>query len=476
MSIGSVLNMARSGMAAQQAAVQTASQNISNAQTAGYSRQRVEMATSLPTVFPYGSIGTGISIQGITRARDTLLDATYRTDAGAASNADTTASALTQIQSMFGEPSDTGLSAALDKFWSAWNDVASDPSNTAAKSVVREAGANVASTLNRFAAQLDRIDQDNRQGMSADVAQVNELSTQIGAMNKEIISAESNGHTANDLRDSRDRLVDSMSKLVGGQVVERSNGSVAVYVGGRMLVDGTTVKQLGMTNGQPPTVAYVGGGNPLTDLGGSLGARIDLSATKVPSVLGRLDSLASGLATTVNAIHSSGKLYTGTPPVASAAGNFFAVTTPTPSGGDLRLTARGIQLDATMTSSSAVASAGSAATGPGNNDVALAMAGLRDTTLTITDSLGAADATATVGDFFNSVVGEVATATKQAEDDSTVQNTLASSSQTRRESVSGVSTDEELIAVIQHQHAYQAAARLITVVDQMTQTLVDLGR
>ncbi len=476
MSIGSILNMARSGMNAQMAAVQTASQNISNAQTEGYSRQRVEMSTSLPTVFPFGTIGTGITITGITRARDALLDATYRSDAGAATGANTTASALSQIESIFSEPSDNGLSAALDKFWSAWSDVASDPSNPAAKSVAREAGNNVASTLNRFASQLDQLDQQNREGMDADVAQVNKLATQIADLNKQIISSESNGNQANDLRDSRDRLLDSMSTFVGGQIVERDNGSVAVYVSGRMIVDGTTVKALQMNDGQPPTVNYLGSPNPLTGLGGSLGARIDLSATSIPKVISRLDSLASGLVTTVNSIHSSGSVYSGNPPVASAAGNFFEVTASPPTGGDPMLTARGIRLASTMTSGAAVAASAGTSAGPGNNDVALAMANLRTKTLTLTDGSGATVATSPLGDFFNSIIGELGTATKQATDDATVQTTLASSAQTRRQSVSSVSTDEELISVIQHQHAYQAAARLITVVDEMTQTLVDLGR
>src|SRR5688572_10617755 len=136
MSIGSILNTAREAMRAHQTAVQIASQNIANAQTEGYSRQRVDLQAALPTVFPYGSVGTGVDIAGITRARDSLLDFAYRSDFSGSRMADTTASALAQIQSVFGEPSDTGLRAALDEFWSAWNDLAGDPTNTSAKAVV----------------------------------------------------------------------------------------------------------------------------------------------------------------------------------------------------------------------------------------------------------------------------------------------------------------------------------------------------
>lgn len=473
MSIGSILNMARTAMAVQQTAVQIASQNISNATTDGYSRQRVDTATTLPTVFPYGSIGTGVGIQSITRSRDALLDTAYRQNSAGASGASTQNTALSQIQSIFGEPSTTGLSSTIDAFWSAWSDLATDPTNNSAKSVIRETGNNVALTLNRFSSQLSQLDQDNREGMNADVSTINGLSKHIAQFNQQIVSAESSGQPANDLRDARDRLVDQISSLVGGQVVEHTNGSIAVYAGGRMLVDDTSVKLLQMNDGQPPTVSYAGSVNPVDGIGGRLGARIAVSTTTIPGVIARLDSLAAGLVQTVNAIHSAGTVFTGTPPVASAAGNFFDVTVA-PVGADPLLTARGIRLSPSLTTATITAS-GAGATGPGNNDVALAMADLTDKSVVFTSG-AVTVGTTTIGGFYTQTVGEVASSAQQAQDNSTIQDTLAANAQTRRESISGVSTDEELISVIQHQHAYQAAARMVQVVSDMTQILVDLGR
>ena len=138
------------------------------------------------------------------------------------------------------------------------------------------------------------------------------------------------------------------------------------------------------------------------------------------------------------------------------------------------MTARGIRLSPTLVGANDVAASGATATGPGNNEIALALAGLRSNPVSLTSLAGTT--TATISDFFNETVGSLATDVKQTQDDATVQGTLAANAQTRRESVSGVSTDEELISVIEHQHAYQAAARLVSVVDEMTQTLVDLGR
>jgi flagellar hook-associated protein 1 FlgK len=474
MSIGSILNMARDGMRAQQQAVQTASQNIANSQTVGYSRQRVELQASLPTVFPYGSIGTGVTVATITRARDEMLDLAYRTDSSASKQAETMSSALAQIESVFGEPSDTGLRASLDAFWSAWSDLASDPTNTSAKSVVRSAGNNVAFTLNKFATQIDQLDQFNREGMNADVNQANALANSISDLNVRIIAAESGGHSANDLRDQRDLLLDRLSDLVGGQVVEHSNGSVAYFVGGRMLLDGADVKPLTMVDANPPYVLSPNNASPIDGVGGSLGGRMAVSAQHVPMMMSKLDAIARGLVESVNAIHSTGTVYSGSPPVGAPAGNFFDVTTPAPTGTDPRLTARGIRLAPTLTGANAVAAAGTGDPGPGNNGVAAALAALRTNPLSLTALDGTT--TATLNDFFNTAVGSLATSVRETQDEATVQKTLAANAEQRRQSVSGVSTDEELIAVIEHQHAYQAAARLVNVVDEMTETLVNLGR
>ncbi len=475
MSIASILNMARTAMSAQQLGIQISSQNISNAETDGYSRQRVDLATALPTLFPYGSVGTGVTVQGITRSRDALLDNTFRQASSGSSAASTKSDALDQVQAVLGEPSDTGLSAQLDKFWSSWSDLSSNPTDPAAKSVVLESGQNVAKTLNQFAAQLDNLDQNNREAMNADVNTVNQLAGQVAKYNVQIVSAESGGASANDLRDARDNALDQLSKIVGGQVVTHANGSVSMYIGGAMLVDDTSVKQLQMNDGQPPTVTYVGGTTNIDSIGGTLGAEMDVSANSIPNVMSQLDSLAQGLVKTVNSIHSAGTVYSGTPPVGTPAGNFFDVTVPPPAGGDPLLTARNIRVVPTLTADGVTASGGTA-TGPGNNDVAVALSQLQSNSVSFTTSGGAPLGTSSFGAFYNQTVSQVATETQQAHDDSTVQSTLESNANTRRQSVSGVSTDEELVNIIQYQHAYQAAARIVTVVNDMADTLVNLGR
>jgi flagellar hook-associated protein 1 FlgK len=476
MGISSILSMASTAMNAQQTAVQTASQNISNASTPGYSEEQVQFAANTPTVFPYGSVGTGVNVVNITRSRDALLDATYRSDASASSAANTSSTALGQIQDVFGEPSDNGLAAGIDAFWSSWSDLSTDPTNAAAKSVVLESGKNVAGLLNNYAAQLDQLDQSNRQSMNADAGQVNQLLQQVATLNPQIVAAQSNGTSANDLLDSRDTALDQIAQLTGGQVVQRSNGSAAVYVNGQMLVDGASAQQIQVNDGEPPTISFTTGNpSPITGIGGTLGAEMNVSATQIPQTMASLDALAKGLVQTVNSITSGATTYDNSvPPVAGTAGNFFAVTNPPPSGGDPLETARGITV--AMTDANDVPAAAAGDPGPGDNTVALQLANLDTTPVAFTDANGNSLGSTTFADFYQQTVNTVATATQQAQDDATVSQTLTTNADTRRQSVSGVSTDQELIDIIQHQHSYEAAARLVSVINDMMDTLVNLGQ
>src|SRR5690349_3916882 len=139
-SLGSVLSIARGAMNAQQTIIQTAGHNIANVETPGFSRQRVELATTTPVRFEYGSVGTGVTITDISQARDVLLDSTYRAESGSASSSKLRQDLLGSVEEVLGEPSDTGLAAAMDAFWSSWSDLASQPTSAAARSVVQQRG------------------------------------------------------------------------------------------------------------------------------------------------------------------------------------------------------------------------------------------------------------------------------------------------------------------------------------------------
>lgn len=474
-SLGGILSVARSAMQASQVQLQTTAQNIANAEVDGYSVQRVRVAAQTPLRMTYGSIGTGVVVQGVTQARDRLLDAQFRSATSSAAAEGRTGETLARIEEVLGEPSSTGLASSLDAFWNSWDDLATNPTSVASRGVVRQRGSEVAGMLNGFARQLDDIDRAARTSLTSDIGQVNQLTKQIAGMTVSIVSSEAGGQTANDLRDSRNRLLDQVASLVDTQVIERKDGSVGVYLGGRMLVDGTSYHQIQGTSGNPVNLSFVGETATLGQVGGQIGAGVSSINQRIPSVMADLDTLAGALVRETNAVHVTGVTFTGTPPTAVPAGNFFDQDPVLVGSADQYQTARGMRLAPTLGSATDVASAVAGSAGPGNNTVATQLAALRSKTLSLTSASGGT-VSGSLGAFYRYTVTSVALASSQSNGQAQVQETLASQADTRRQSVSGVSTDEELVNMIKQQQAYQAAARLISVVDEMAKTLIDLGR
>lgn len=473
-SLGSILSIARSALQTQQSALQTIGQNVANAGVEGYSRQTLRVSAQVPQAFPYGNIGTGVVVQGVTRSRDVLLDDQFRAAAGQAAFAETSSDVLGRIEAVLGEPSESGLATSMDNFFNAWSDLATNPASASTRGVVRQRGDELVGAFNGAAARLDETSRSTRARLTTDVAQLNGLLKQVAQINPAVVAAESNNRSANDLRDTRDRLLDAVSRLADTQRIEHSDGSVALYVAGRLVVDADVAQQLQVSSGVPASVTFVGQREALSGIGGSIAAALDGVNTRIPDVQRRLDALAGALVNGVNQIHTTGTVYSGNPPVASTAGKFFDQTGGIGSGDPL-LTAWGMRLNQSVGTVFGIAAADGGAAGIGNNGVASRIAALRDSTFTLYDSGGSAIATGTLGGFYRDTVADVGLASNQASSAASTQTALASQANSRRESVSGVATDEELVALIKHQQAYAAAARLVSVVDEMAKTLISLG-
>lgn len=475
MSINSILNTASLALNAQQLAIETAGNNISNASVTGYSRQRVDMQTNTPNQSPYSLVGAGSSPTDISRIRDTLLDGTYR-DQSAQSGAYSTQSDLVgQISSMFNEPSDNGLAEQLDQFWNAWGDLANDPTNQAAKSVVQESGAAVASTLNGFSTQLDKMASDTRDTINTQVSTINNDLTQIAALNKQIVAAEAGGKSAPDLEDSRDNLLDQLSQMASIKTVDHSDGSTTVYIGTTTVVDNGAARQLAVQpNGNGVSISLQGQTTPIQNVGGSLGAMMSVLSNDIPNAHQQLDTLASQLVTTVNAVHQTGWTAAG-----DALGNANWDTTAPPTGSNVdffdptKTTAATISLSAQVASNASYIAAGDVQGGTGNNDIANTLSQFATNTNNILVN-GSTTQTTSFSEYYRDLVTRVGVAASDANSSSTVYATLAQQADTRRTSVSGVSTDEELVSLTQAQQAYSAAAKVITTASAMAQTLLDM--
>lgn len=477
MSLNSIFGTATLALQAQQAAIETAAHNISNANVAGYSRQVVSLTPNTPLYTPIGAVGTGVLVHDISRVRDTMLDTNYRAQTSQSGAYNTQGDILASIGRVFGEPSATGLSNTLDQFYASWSDLANNPSNGAAKSVVQERGAAVASTLNYFSSSLDQVASNTLASASQQVNDINQYTSQIAGINQQIVAAEGNGTSANDLRDMRDNAIDSLSKIVPVRVIDHGNGSDTIYIAGATVVDGSDAKRFSLQGASGSISLQMSGRAFLTQsLGGSLGANLGALNTDIPNAKGQLDTLAAGIVTSVNAIHATGWTAAGD---ALGGSNWNSVTPPTGSKVNFfdstKTTARSISLSTQVASNAAYIAGGDAQNATGNNNIANKMAALASDPSTVA-KFGSSTETTSITEFYRDLVTRAGVATNNANSSATVYATLAQQAQTQRQSTSGVSTDEELISLTKNQQAYAAAAKIITTASSMSQTLLDMIR
>ncbi len=459
MSFGGLFSIARSGLNAAQAQVSTASQNVTNAQTPGYSRQRVLLTPGFPEYLPQGTFGTGVLVDGVERMRNELLDTTFRRDTQNASLNEERRDALQSVENILGEPSGTGLASSLEQFWASWSDLSTNPDSNAARAVVRQRGAQLAAQLNTFGNQIADAQAVARSRLLETTARVNALSAEVADINARIVGAEAAGNQAPDMRDQRDMKADELASLIGATAYPQADGSVSIIVGGDTIVDGADFKPLRVQAlfGDPTKLGIARGNATETmyQIGGQLAGTLEAHNTLYPNGIAQLDGVASALISTTNAVHRTG--FIG----ATAAGNFFDSS---------RTTARTIRLDTAISANVTSIAASGIANESGDNTVALALSQLRDTVTTVNGQ------SVSLSEGYRNVVASIATSVNSAGSTATAARTLATLSDARRESIKGVSIDEEMVNLMKYQQSYAAAARLITVVDEMSQTLINMAR
>ncbi|MDQ8153260.1 MAG: flagellar hook-associated protein FlgK [Gemmatimonadota bacterium] len=464
---GGILSIARGALTTSQAAVQIASHNIANANTPGYSRQREVLTEGTPENSTLGIFGTGVTFVTVQRKRDLMLDQEYRLSNGQMGASSMRSEFLQRVENILAEPSDTGLANAFDQFYNAWSELSADPTNPSARTAVQQAGAMLTRSFNGIASQLSGLKAEAVERAQAAVSDVNRIANEVAVLNGRIVAMESSGGTASDLRDQRDQLLDSLSKTAGLRVIERTDGSTQVMLGTISLVDGISAKQVEMTSAGNIGFKIVGSPDSIRSMGGELGALQAVYNDDILDVETRLDTLAGALITDVNALHR-----TGWSPTAGAAGNWNPLLGATGSNVDFfdatagNNTAARIRLSAVVDANAGAIAAGTAFNEPGNNALALSLAGLRESAPSAGNLNYSAD--------YRLVVGDVAGALNEANNSGLVYETLVSQSDQRRTAVFGVSVDEELIQIMRQQQAYAAASKIIKTVDEMMQTLLSL--
>jgi flagellar hook-associated protein 1 len=566
------LDIGASALRAAQQMLDTAAHNVANANTPGYSRQVVSLVESPPYTFPAfnrsglpGQVGSGVTVAAITRVRDDYLDLQVQAQTSLKGEWDTRQQELSKVESIFPEPSDSSLGSSLSKYWAAWQDVASDPSSTAARTALTEQAASLAMEMNRDSTQLGMIATGIDNQVSAQIVSVNDLATQIASLNGQIQRVTITGDHANDLLDQREQLLEKLSAIVPSTAMTQPDGTLTVLVGGTDLVSGVFARQLSATT--DPATGHV---NPTWADGGAValpsGQMKSLLAVRDGDLAGyrtQLDALAQGVADATNTLHERGIDANGnagqaifTYHAGNAAGTLAvnaavaadpslvaAAASPNSPGdgsvagliadltnaraysagvagtdivGGMDLTTNSTARLMTISTDSAVgqtytfSGSGSSLTltgADGNSQtIDIADMAVGGTQILNFDQLGikltvnagsSAKAGAdlvtdfttaghntlvaaslyspaqTTANFYAGLVGRIGTASAQSAEMSKNQQLVVDQLTTRVQETSGVSLDEEATDMVRFQHAYQAAARVITTMDEMLNTLIN---
>ncbi len=449
------IRAAFSGLAAARTGLDVVGGNIANVNTPGYVRRTVDQTSTVPAVSTHEA---GVTVTGIRRMSDALADAAVRNAGSVSAYRDVVATTASAIEDVTGEPSATGLSARLDTMWSSFQALSNNPSDPTAARTALSASQSVAQAL-ADSSRASQAGWDRARGETAtDVDRINGTADAIAELNGQILVAKSRGQDANPLLDQRDQLVATLTRMTGAQASADDDGTVAVTIGGSLLVDGTSARHLVLTGSQtmagsstdPVQVRWADRPGSAAELGGgSLAARIQTLAPARPDGKGGAwaesaavyDRIATSLASQVNGIHSTGKLADGT-----TGHDFFAFTPGVPAAQGLRIVptdAAGIAVR-TATGASAADAISSIAHGAGSPSTAW------------TDWVGAAGA-----------------ASRDATSSANAAEAAESIVTADRLSRTAVDVDEETLDMLTYQHAFQGAARVMTAMDEMLDTLIN---
>lgn len=450
-------NTGLSALRYNQVAMGVASGNIANASTEGYARRRLEGASvgappQLSMWSRYESSGDGVAIADISRMVDPLLDARARSEHSSQAYLDLTAAVLDRIESGIGEPGDSGLSAALAQFGTGWQDLSNHPNQESARSQVLARAAVVVDALRNQAGNITEEASDQRFRLQVTVSEANTIASDLAETNKSIATAQLTGSDANVLLDQRDALALRLSELTGATAKIRSDGGVDVTLGGVALVTGQQASTLqiasgvaadGSADGSPVAFAIDNGATTVPVGGavrGEAGAITELLNVTLPDYLTQLNGVAQTFADEVNTQHAAGY---------DAAGNpgqpLFAYT-----------------------AGNAAGSLSVALTAPAD----LAASGLPGGVLDGSNADRLSDKTAGADSYKALVAGfgaKVASVHRLA----TNQQVLTAQVDGSREQLSGVNLDEEMVNMLSAQRAYEAAARVISTIDSVLDTLIN---
>ncbi|MGI2296591.1 flagellar hook-associated protein FlgK [Paenibacillus sp. GXUN7292] len=503
-------------------ALHTLGHNISNASTLGYSRQRVNLSTAIPVYAPGftrpntpGQIGTGVQYTSITRLRDSYLDLQFRRENQNLGINSIYQSTMRSIEAIVNEPSTNGVSTVMNKFWDSLEVLNRDPNLLSARVDFIGNAKNLADTFNHIGTSFTTLENDINSNINIKLNEANNIISDIAQMNEIIRKVESLGDHANDYKDQRDLLIDNLSRIVDVQYAEDVNGMVSLYVGGAQVLNGAEPTALTAADVTNITSGEIAGYNKsLAEI--SL-VRNQMNALVDTLVNGQIEvTMPNGYKTStdmvalndVTGVDSSGNQvsYTAgttipadtkiTSSVTFQVAGFnglhklgYSLNEPAETGINFFTTKDGsspftidniqVNLDIQADTNKVAASGqferdsnGDMIALKGNSDIALALTSLRDVKFNFPSGMTALS-TGTTDDYFRAFVSDLGTRASVANSKYKTSLDMVDGVEIRRQSTSGVAIDEELSDLIRFQHAYTAAARNMTVVDELLDKVIN---
>ncbi|TAN22938.1 MAG: flagellar hook-associated protein FlgK [Acidobacteria bacterium] len=455
MGLFGIMSIAEQSLAAQQEGLQVTANNIANVNTAGYTRRVADLAEQAPFSANIGAAGGGgVTLQQVQAIRDNVLEIRLNQETSNQNRLTSLQQQLGPVESLFSAQTGAGLSTAVDNFFSALQQLSTNPTNGAQRQSVITAAQTMAQTFNQVANGISQQIQGANQYIVQDLSQVNNLTTQIAKLNGQIASLQDvSGNTAA-LVDQRTGLVRKLSQLMDFNISDGGNNQVTLTTsGGQELVSGMQAIPLTLQPNGSVQDIYSGATNITSTIaGGSLAGLITVRDTALPNLASQLNSLATTLAQGVNTQNALGFDLNSNP-----GGNLFVPPTATNAAANMVL----------ATTDPARIAASSSSTNSGDNSNLLAMINLQQTP----NASGLTPDAA-----YAAMVSTIGSLVQGANTQQQASQAVLTQLQNQRASVSGVSMDEESINLQQFQQAYQAAARVVTVIDKLTTLAINLGQ
>jgi len=451
------LSIALSALATSQQALETTSNNVANANTEGYSRERVVLEPGAPVTFGSLSLGTGVVLDKIESLRDPILEIQLNQETQQQSRLDAELQQLQQIQTAFSSAT-SGIGADITNFFNSLQQLSPDPSNLALRQAVLTAAGNLATDFNAAANNLATQRSNLNQTVVQDVGEVNTLTAEIANLSRQISILQNLHEDASPLVDQQTSLIRQLSGLVDVQVIPTDQGISLMTSNGTALVSGIQSFALSTQIASDGTQHVMSGTRDITGslMGGSLAGTIHIRDQEIPGVLNQLDQLAAGFSNAINAANAEGYILSDSEPP-TLGGNIF--TTP-PVG----VTGAAAAMQVAITDPTLIAASSDGT--PGSNGNLANLSAVHDQAVANGQ---------TPLDFYSNLVFQVGSTTSNTSADADAASQILQQLNDQRGSVSGVSLDEEAANMVQYQTAYQASARVVSTVDALLADAVNLG-